>query len=47
MHTREDFEKILKSTGARLGTHLTVEGSVRTISKEVRNWLIANGVLAK
>ena len=47
MHTREDFEKILKPTGARLGTHLTVEGSVRTNSKEVRNWLIANGVLAK
>ena len=47
MHTREDFEKILRPTGARLGTHLTVEGSVRTNSKEVRNWLIANGVLAK
>lgn len=47
MHTREDFEKILKPTGARLGTHLTVEGSVRTNSKEVRNWRIANGVLAK
>lgn len=47
MHTREDFEKILKPTGARLGTHLTVEGSVHTNSKEVRNWLIANGVLAK
>lgn len=47
MHTREDFEKILKPTGARLGTHLTVEGSVRTNSKEVRTWRIANGVLAK
>ena len=47
MHTREDFEKILKPTGARLGTHLTVEGSVRTNSKEVRNWLVENGGLAK
>ena len=28
MHTREDFEKLLKDSGAKLGTHLTVYGSV-------------------
>ena len=47
MHTREDFEKILRPTGARFCFFLTVEGSVRTNSKVVRDWLIANGVLAK
>ena len=44
MHTREDFEKVLKHTGAKLGTHLTVYGSVSKNSKEVRKWLLVNNV---
>lgn len=45
MHTREDFEKLLKDSGAKLGTHLTVYGSVKKNDRDVRNWLKENGML--
>ena len=45
MHTREDFEKLLKDSGATLGTHLTVYGDVKKNDRDVRNWLKENGVL--
>ena len=45
MHTREDFEKLLSGTGAKLGTHLTVYGGVDKDDGDVRNWLRENGLL--
>ena len=44
MHTREDFEKLLKDSGARLGTHLTVQGGVDKDDGEVLAWLKENGL---
>lgn len=45
MHTREDFEKILTDSGAKLGTHLTVFGGVDEDDRKVREWLRENRVL--
>lgn len=45
MHTREDFEKLLADSGAKLGTHLTVFGDVDEDDLKVRNWLRENNVL--
>ena len=45
MHTREDFEKLFKDTGAKLGTHLTVYGSVSQRDSQVRGWLAENGLI--
>lgn len=45
MHTREDFEKLLTDSGAKLGTHLTVFGNVDEDDRKVRNWLRDNNVL--
>ena len=45
MHTREDFEKLLAGSGAKLGTHLTVYGGVDEDDSDVRRWLIQNGLL--
>ena len=45
MHTREDFEAWAKTSGARLGTHLTVFGSAMENSSEVRSWLRENEVI--
>lgn len=45
MHTREDFEKLLKDSGAKLGTHLTVFGGVSENDSDVRDWLADNGLL--
>ena len=43
MHTREDFEKLLART--RLGSHLTVFGSVVVRSPQVEQWLRENQLL--
>ncbi len=45
MHTREDFEKLLAGSGAKLGTHLTVYGGVDEDDSDVRRWLAQNGLL--
>ena len=45
MHTREDFEKLLAGTGAKLGTHFTTLGGVSRSSAGVRSWLSENGLL--
>lgn len=45
MHTREDFEALLKDSGAKLGTHLTVFGSVSESDGDVRLWLKENSLL--
>ncbi len=47
MHTREDFEKLLGNSGAKLGTHLTVFGDVAEDDADVRQWLAENGLIGK
>ena len=43
MHTREDFESLLKSS--KLGTHLTHYGDVKQGDNDVAQWLKANKLI--
>lgn len=45
MHTREDFDAILKGKGVRLGTHFTVLGAVGETDLGVKSWLLENQLI--